>query len=187
MAQRRWPSKEKTSRFNFNVDGIKHLVEGVEELEDLSGEVGVLRDERSQQLAIYHEYGTFYGGFGGKVQHIPARPFIRPTEADAKKDIIPDAKKDLIEFILFGPWSRPSDIKDHGKKILNQIGSKLSFDMKSRILQHIPPPLKKKTVQSKIRQGFPLPETPLIATGKMYQSIDHRVRDKGRFVSKKES
>lgn len=183
-----FPEKKITNNLYFNLDGIKDIIEGMEGLKNLSMEVGVLRNKSRKEIARYHEYGTFRSVGKGKVAHVPARPFLRPTLEESKRNIIPEASHAIVGVAVASKhtvWIGPKRLKDWTIRILNDLGQKMAYLMKLRIMNKIPPPLKKATIKAKRRKGSPMPTTPLIDTGTMYQSIDYRVRDQGRFVKKR--
>ena len=183
----RVPKKLIKKGLKFNLDGIQSLVDEVEGLKDLKLEVGVLRNKKLQEIGTYHEYGTFRSAGNGKVSHLPPRPFLRPVLNDVKQDIMPDAANELVNLAVASTNKTrigPKRIIEHGRKILDGVGEKMKHLVQIRILGHIAPKLKPKTVEAKRRKGSPLPTTPLIDRGDLYNSIDYRVRFKGRFTKK---
>ena len=192
-----WPKKLKTGRIRFNLDNVKSFVEGVEGLNKLSMEVGVLQGDKKpsaykgkislKELALIHEYGATIPHSSGKVIKIPARSFLRSSLKSARYDIIPEMQQSLINTAIGSQHKTfigAARVKKIALKLLDKLGKDMQFLIKSKILNHIPPPLAGVTIKKKLKDKLPLPYTPLIATGTLYQHINYRVRDAGKFAGK---
>ena len=120
-----WPKKFKTSRVSFNTDNIKEMIGGIEGLEGVTLEVGILKGKAVnpahtgyddvEQVAIQHEYGATKSIGAGKVIVIPQRSFLRSTLKEAAKNIIPLMQLDILAFVfkkkkLYPPAAKIKDL-----------------------------------------------------------------------------
>lgn len=115
------------------------------------------------QYALAHEYGSRSGN------HPPKRSFIRAT-IDANKAKYKEVMKGiLVEMLAKAAHGHEPDATN----ALDQLGRHATEDMRHRVQQGIPPPLKQRTLDEKARLGFPA--TALIRTGKLLKSIAYQV------------
>lgn len=94
--------------------------------------------------------------------NVPERSFLRST-FDAKARVIARMARELQARVLEG--------KLDTRKALEQLGLYVKGQVQSRISRGVPPPLRPSTVR---RKGS---STPLIATGQLRASIDHKVNN----------
>lgn len=134
-------------------------------------------------LAYIHEYGN-------SARHIPPRPFLRPTIAAMKAEIIAAMLKVAREAC--------DGKHQQALRTMSSLGIKASTEVKKRISAKIPPPLAPSTVvarlrrtkrgQGRLRRMGRDPQvlaqwgaanlTPLVDTGKLRNSITYVVRDR---------
>lgn len=172
------PSKAKTATFIFNVEKIDQLIEEYESLSSLRLEVGVFAPSR-KEIAARHEYGE---GF------IPQRSFIRSAWFE-NKNLEFEMIIEILNHIYASQnktWVGEVRLKQFALRKLSELGQKMVYYMQVKILRRIPPPLKPATIKAKRRKGSAFPTIPLVDTGNMYQFINYRLRDKGRFTKKYE-
>ena len=198
-----WPEKEENENIRFNVDGFKAIEDSLKSLDGLNLQVGITEPNKKAhqdyeyygkggsdatlgQVAAVHEYGATVER-GGKAWRIPARPFMRPVLGVANQTIVPEFLNKLHNIIIASShktWIGDKRIKKYAVSNLNKIGEQIAEMMKARILSHISPSLKKRTIERKRKAGLPMPNTPLVATGTLWQNIRYLLRDRGRFVAK---
>ena len=183
-----FPKKLITDKIHFNIDGVKEFDDAMKELSNLRVDVGVFADEETQKIGVYQEYGTFRKVGQRKVEHIPPRPFLRPVIENYKQEYGKKVEEIIGSYLRKIAknkyWTFGVAFRNHSIKELNDLGKGLVHTIRARILQKIPPPLKPATIAGKKRKGSPYPTTPLIDTGKLYQSIKYFVRFKGRFTKR---
>lgn len=105
------------------------------------------------QIAAYHEFGT---------ETIPERSFIRGTVDEQNRKIVSMIKTQQTSVI---------DGRFTTAQALERVGLYVVGLMQQRISSGIPPPLKPSTVMRKKSSK------PLIDTGQLRASIDHKVRN----------
>jgi hypothetical protein len=138
-------------------------------LEALSGRkliVGITgKDERTDtdltnsDLMIIHEYGAFE-------KNIPARPVLYPV-LDQQSNYIKNSLWETVQYALRGQY-------DYVDKQLDYLGRYLVDKIKERILAHIPPPLKPKTIKARQRSGnFGI--IPLYDTKQLINSFGYKI------------
>ena len=129
--------------------------------------LGVTQDQRSgkgkltnSELAFMHEHGE-------PSVHIPARPFMAPTLRDNSKSI-DQALRNAMSYAMAG------NIDDVDRQ-LHALGMFLVNKMRERILAHIPPPLKPKTLRLRRARGN-FDDTPLKDTSQLLKSLGYVVK-----------
>ena len=118
--------------------------------------------ESIAQVAFWNEFGTTREKDGAKVQHIPARPFVRLTFEEHNKEWHDEADTQLTAMVNGGKTANGA---------LNAVGRRMAKDIKSIIgdtskLRHNAPA----TIRKK---GF---DKPLYETGKLKAAIDFKVK-----------
>lgn len=113
-------------------------------------------------LAYIHETGS-------PINNIPARPFLVPGVRDSQGEWMP-------YIAAAGKAAMKGD--DGGMMgALNSAGTIAEQAVKTRILDGIPPPLKRPRYRGPTLAPVPVDEaTPLVDTGQMLRSITHVVR-----------
>jgi hypothetical protein len=138
-------------------------------LEALSGKkliVGITgKDERTDtdltnsDLMIIHEYGIFE-------LKIPARPVLYPV-LNQQINYIKQSLWEATQYALKGQY-------DYVDKQLAHLGQYLVDKIKERILAHIPPTLKPKTLAARRRRGN-FDTTPLYDTHQLIQAFGYKI------------
>ena len=171
-----WPRPFKKGSASFDVTDIEKLAKELKEVSDIKCHVGVIKGGNKrpwlEKLAFWHEYGTGV---------VPARPFLRPTERYLRRHVMPEILGNILNMAFIRrhkTYIGPKRLRAFAKKELNKAGDEGLEFMRARILQHIPPPLKPATVKRKKALKFPFPTTPLIATGRLYQSLAKKLSKK---------
>ena len=114
--------------------------------------------EKIAPYAAAMEYGTI---------HVPARPFLRQTVEKHSKEWKGHIKEALD---IIRPENAP--------KMLRVVGSVMRADIRKTIMHGDFEPLNPKTIQAKRKKKRAWPETPLMATTSLEQSISFEVRRK---------
>ena len=135
--------------------------------------LGVTQEQRSgkgkltnSELAYIHEHGE-------PSVNIPARPFMAPTLRANTKNI-DQALKNAMSFAIAGKL-------DDVDRQLHALGMHLVNGMRARILAHIPPPLKPKTLRLRRERGN-FDDTPLKDTTQLLRSLGYVVKTIGEAV-----
>jgi hypothetical protein len=112
--------------------------------------VGVLSTAKQEIInrAWWNEFGT---------ANAPARPFLRPTMAENRKDYFRMQAK-LLDLIMVGKMSV--------SRALAVLGTTVQADIRNKIISVKTPPDKAETVEEKNSTN------PLVATGALKKSID---------------
>ena len=166
-----------TVGFNVNVSGVK----GGEKYKKIFAQIaaqnvgvraGVLEgatNAEGENVAYYAAVNEFGGRamHNGKAVTIPARPFMRQTV---------DKHSDEWGKTLAGPLSGHPD---GAKAAMYIIGEKMRGDIQSTIKAGDFVPLSEVTIAKKREAGKKEPETPLIDTGALFQSISYEVIEGG--------
>ncbi len=147
--------------------GFKNFFKALGELDGLQLKVGINEPEASidrdgislGEVALVHEMG------GGNV---PQRSFVRAT---VDENIVRYSRE--MEKIVEG--TAAERFRRNRKAVLQQFGNRVALDMKKKIAGHIPPPLTDATIAAKTG---PVPQTPLVDTGMLIQSITAKVSKK---------
>ena len=170
------PAKAKTATFIFNVEKIDKIIEEYQTLSGIKLEVGVFAPSR-KEIAARHEYGEGY---------LPQRSFVRSAWFE-NQDLQMEMFVEMLNFIYASQnkiWVGDIRLKEFALRKMSELGRKLVYYMRVKILRRIPPPLKPATKKAKRRAGSPYPTIPLIDTGNLYQFINYRIRDRGKFAKK---
>ena len=110
----------------------------------------------SAEIAKFHEIGT---------KNMPARPHLTRFLAENRIAI---AKSHIQK-------NKKIFLKD-SKKFLNSLGERIIFEYKAWILAgNVKPDLLPKTIEKKRKKGYSTPSTPLVASGKMINSLVFRI------------
>ena len=105
---------------------------------------------------LYNELGT---------EHIPARPFMRTTQAQ---------RQDKWLHIIAGNLKN-SDIQANSDKALGLCGEAMKGDIKESIQRGKWTPNAEATIKAKERKGKSEPDHPLVDTGDLLKSIIYEV------------
>lgn len=107
-------------------------------------------------VAAVHEFGT---------ATVPQRSFIRGWYDEVGQSAMMGKFREEGKKVLLG--------RGDERDLLNRAGYWFVRSIKERILRHIPPELQKDTVRRKERDGADLPDTPLVHTHELIDSIKH--------------
>lgn len=105
-------------------------------------------------VGAVHEFGT---------ATVPQRSFIRGWYDEVGEGAMIGKFRDEGKRVLLG--------RANERDVLSRAGYWFVRSIKERIMRHIPPPLQAATVVRKARNGASSPETPLVATEKLRDSI----------------
>jgi hypothetical protein len=147
-------------------DSLKDIQDALEALSNKKLIVGITgKDERTDinltnsQLMLIHEYGA-------PEVKIPARPVLSPV-LNQESDYIKQSFWAATQYSLRGE-------DDNVDNQLHYLGQYLVNKIKERILSHIPPLLKPKTLQARQRRGnFDI--TPLYDTHQLIQAFGYKI------------
>ena len=106
-------------------------------------------------IAAAHEFGH---------EHIPPRPFMRPTVEKKQNDWIRAA----VAFL------KGDSTNIRGAFTI--VGELASKDMQKTIEDRVDPPLSEETIERKTKRGRKDPTIPLIDTGTLQESINYEVK-----------
>lgn len=158
------PLRDASGRFVRDTDkGYKKLERAMRKRLGPVLVVGVQADDADRDddgpdnvgLAAIHEFGS---------GPIPARSFLRSTFDEQRKKWLKVAAATLRR--------RPLDTLNNQ---LGRLGAMMAADVKNKIADGVPPPLKDATIKSRERRGF-AGTTPLIESGQLKNSITWAVK-----------
>jgi hypothetical protein len=143
--------------------GLGQIVKDLVELNSLDLEVGLFDGISSADGVLTIGGLGYIQEKGNNSPEIPARPFTENTAI---------AKQDEISKFMVNEVGNLMKNRTTPKGILNSVGLKYSDFVKNTILEFGDPMNKPSTIAQK---GF---DDPLIETGKMYDSVKHRILGK---------